>query len=828
MSTLISQIPDFGIPGSSRLRNIVLGSSRGAGVENPPAFQFSEFGEVDESIDDEPLNEWNKGVFSETLYQFAPPKEPSKPSLSIPQLPPSLGGPRGGAPRVSPVGRPQLYKKLELDKPVLLGTRLRVDSPPHLTRGTFNGTKVAATEVYRRILQRHGAYFDTANFEPSAPQPMSLQKKQYLYTWQLPASAADYPPHLSVIPRDVRRPLFPLEPLLRNVSWYLTGWVVPKNFMDIIARFLPSPDVAPLDAIFNDMRLIDTAVLLGQVFPEEVLDWQNFNPDEGESLASVTAHNAKLVNEKKGIYTVKNIGSEHQHDWFTDALFAQQHLTGPNPCTLELASLDWVTQFKREAHKQGRTDIAEVIAAATVAPNQRELYVQDYSYFRNAIKVPPGYTISSKPPSGSKGKDTIFTDSTDLIRYAVASVCLFHLGPKSGRLHPLAIVIDYKGRMEDSVCIFNRRVKETDERVDQATDWPWRYAKTCVQISDWTRHEVTVHLVNTHFIEEAVIVAANRSFEEDHPVFKILSPHWIKTLSLNAAARTTLVPDVVIKLSGMTAPQLMLFMQDAYNSFDWQENYIPNDLNRRGFPFEEINDPKLRNCAYARNMHVLWQILQTFVGNYLEASGFKKDDDVKDDESIARWCMEMRSLDPKTNKYYPGASIKNFPVIKTRKQLVDAVVMCIHIASPQHTAVNYLQEYYQTFVLNKPSALYTAPVQSLSELNAMNEKKLMEALPINKHREWLLASHIPHLLNMTVAAEQNLVNYARSVYESVRSTDGRPVDPQTARIREVANEFWTALRGFSKVVDKFANEMDANLPRYQVLQPDVTAVSILI
>ena len=138
MSSFNSQ-PDFGIPGSARLRAMVSGSSRGQG--NPPPtgqLRFQEFSEVDEDIDAEPLDEWNKGVFSETLYQFAPPtdkfkKPPQHPAVSV--------------------GRP-LYQKIDLDKSVLLGTRPRLVSPPTLTKGTLNGTRVAATEVYKRILQR--------------------------------------------------------------------------------------------------------------------------------------------------------------------------------------------------------------------------------------------------------------------------------------------------------------------------------------------------------------------------------------------------------------------------------------------------------------------------------------------------------------------------------------------------------------------------------------------------------------------------------------------------------------------------------------------------
>jgi len=150
MSSFNSQ-PDFGIPGSARLRAIVSGSSRGQG--NPPPteqYRFQEFSEIDEDIDAEPLDEWNKGVFSETLYQFAPPTESFKKPL---QGPAHVGGDARTVPTPRPFGRP-LYKKFDLDKSVLLGTRPRLVSPPTLRKGTLNGTKVAATEIYKRILQR--------------------------------------------------------------------------------------------------------------------------------------------------------------------------------------------------------------------------------------------------------------------------------------------------------------------------------------------------------------------------------------------------------------------------------------------------------------------------------------------------------------------------------------------------------------------------------------------------------------------------------------------------------------------------------------------------
>lgn len=52
---------------------------------------------------------------------------------------------------------------------------------------------------------------------------------------------------------------------------------------------------------------------------------------------------------------------------------------------------------------------------------------------------------------------------------------------------------------------------------------------------------------------------------------------------------------------------------------------------------------------------------------------------------------------------------------------------------------------------------------SLHQLEGFWEVDLMKSLPINKAKEWLLASHLVHLLNFRVAEDQNLVNYAVSL-----------------------------------------------------------------
>jgi len=106
--------------------------------------------------------------------------------------------------------------------------------------------------------------------------------------------------------------------------------------------------------------------------------------------------------------------------------------------------------------------------------------VHDCSYFPDAVK--------------GKSSDTL--SSADDQHFACATVSLFHIGAAS-QLHPILIVLDYNGDMENSIVIFNKRVTliapEASENAklleQEKNDWLWRYAKTGAQVSDWFRHE---------------------------------------------------------------------------------------------------------------------------------------------------------------------------------------------------------------------------------------------------------------------------------------------------------------------------------------------------
>ena len=204
----------------------------------------------------------------------------------------------------------------------------------------------------------------------------------------------------------------------------------------------------------------------------------------------------------------------------------------------------------------------------------------------------------------------------------------------------------------------------------------------------------------------------------------------------------------------------------------------------------------------------------------IKYAGPNADAQVKADQEIQAWSAEMRKP-PQAG----GANLESFPTLSTLNDLTDCVTMCIHVASPQHTAVNYLQNYYQSFVVNKPASLYAAPPASLTQLLAYTESDLVAALPMNRTHDWLLSSHIPYLLSFKPGDKESLIIYAVSKYHVYRHKTGR----DEIRTKEAAARFYTALADSELEFARYGAETDdRDKIKYEVLSPQWNAVSILI
>ena len=521
-------------------------------------------------------------------------------------------------------------------------------------------------------------------------------------------------------------------------------------------------------------------------------------PQSGLTIDDVVAYNKEHRKSAVDIARGENLG--HLDDWFSDRRFADQQFTGTNPTTIRPVSDSFFEEFVDAAKAGGYDKWTEALTRA----NRASLLMQDCSYFRKAAGVSdPAEEIHHKQPGNDEN-------------WVCCAVSLFQLH-EDGKLHPVAICIDYKDSMAKSVTIFNKRMLPTDSTAGEKEDWPWRYAKTCAQVSDWLRHELAVHLTESHLIEEAIIVAANRTIPMEHIVYKLLSPHWYKTLSLNAAARASLVPQVIVELIGFSPDQAFNFIRHSFENFDFPGHYVPNDLKDRGFPTdsESFEHPRYKNYPYAQNVLLMWNVLRRYVKAMLELH-YDMDDPqaVANDRYIQDWCAEVQT----------HGHVKTFPTIKTLDQLIDAVTMCIHIASPYHTAVNYLQNFYQSFVPAKPPMLCAPQPSSLKALRTYCEPDLAAALPLNRQREWLLAAQVPWLLSFRVESDRSLLNYALSQYHVYRRKTGK----REMAVRDVSEAFYLDLCALARRFYYNSVGQDEGAIPYMVLDPNQTAVSILI
>ncbi|VUC24540.1 unnamed protein product [Clonostachys rosea] len=665
-----------------------------------------------------------------------------------------------------------------------------------ITKGTYSGTQAALSHGYSLIEQSFGSYYNVLQIERTLPRPTSLSSKQTTFEWsdypkEKNGDRAFYPPHLETIPDGEQHKNYEIfDAIGLAETIYLLKLLVPDTFFGKAAK-------AALDALGITEKV-------EAFFREE--DGDNYDAwNQGLTLKAYEEYN--LTNRKSGIDIEQGHNIGELPDWYSDRRFAEQSFTGTNPTSIEKVSKALLDEFIAAA-KSGKYEFwAHYLAAADL----NVLFVQDTRYFREAAGVKPNDELLHKEKSSDKN-------------WACAAVSLYELH-SDGKLHPIAIVCDYKTSMANSVTIFNKRKGPDDTSINQETDWPWRYAKTCAQVSDWFRHEVGVHLTRAHMIEEALIVATHRQIPEEHIVFKILQPHWYKTLSLNAAARETLVPQLIKDLVGFSPDQTSRYVCYEFENFNFVENYVPEDLKRRGFPdsSEGLSDDKYKNYAYAKNMVSMWSSIRGYVEKMLKTQynesvpqfmGKTLDEMVVGDNYIQEWCYEVQ------NKGW----IKTFPTIQTFDQLCDAVTMCIHIAAPFHTAVNYLQNFYQSFVLAKPSALCHALPKSLTELLKYEEKDLMQALPCGRQREWLLSVQIPWLLSSQVASERSLKSFALSQWR-IHFKGQSNLDKDIA---EISKEFYEDLQRLDVEFAQTSNNMDKGSVPYMVLDPDNTAVSILI
>jgi len=225
---------------------------------------------------------------------------------------------------------------------------------------------------------------------------------------------------------------------------------------------------------------------------------------------------------------------------------------------------------------------------------------------------------------------------------------------------------------------------------DRYGPWGWRYALCCVQSSTWGYHEVGAHLTMCHMVEEVFAVATKRCLQ-DHPILALLDSHFVRTFALNELARTVLVPKQLYFLSGTSENGVHMAIHHFFDleskKKSFASNLLPNEFAERGFTRQSV---KSYPYYYGHDSLAIWDNIYKFCGDFVDLY-YKTDEAVTADQAVLAWAKEIR--DKGKYECFPDFTICG----NQRAVLTGALTYIIHIASVQHSAINYAQFYYMSY-----------------------------------------------------------------------------------------------------------------------------------
>jgi hypothetical protein len=111
---------------------------------------------------------------------------------------------------------------------------------------------------------------------------------------------------------------------------------------------------------------------------------------------------------------------------------------------------------------------------------------------------------------------------------------------------------------------------------------------------------------------------------------------------------------------------------------------------------------------------------------------------------------------------------------------------------------------------------------TLEQYHELTEQSLLDALPVNFIKEWLLMTQLPYLLSFRVAGNETIKAYAEwAAWRMPFKGEGSGLSRAGVAMRE-------SLKELEKTLEKYSKDLDDQTKPYDVLYPDYIAQSILI
>ncbi|XP_053388344.1 allene oxide synthase-lipoxygenase protein-like [Mercenaria mercenaria] len=367
--------------------------------------------------------------------------------------------------------------------------------------------------------------------------------------------------------------------------------------------------------------------------------------------------------------------------WRDDVLFGMQRLMCVNP---DVISLCTAIPEKLNVNDQILNPFLEG-KTLNQALEEKKIFIIDYEIL-DGLPTKQGFVISSP-------------------------VALFYQR-NDGKIVPIAIQLLQK--------------PGTDNPVFLPSDPPnkWILAKFWFNVADSNYHQSVTHLGFTHLKMEGIAVCTHRQIHKNHPIFKLLMPHFLYLIAINDIGIPVLLidEDAFVPKTLNIGKKGMIELIKRKNK-TWRlnvEGTLPNDLKERG-----VDDPALLPHYYYRNdAKELYDAIFSYVQKYLDLYYTSEEDVIKDYE-LQKWRQELTAPVKDQGLGILGVFGENGK-FTNKEQVCFTLASIIFTCSGQHAAVNFRQYEDYGYPPNYPGNLRGRPPTNKDEID---DAELLRSLP---------------------------------------------------------------------------------------------------
>ncbi|MFW7378439.1 MAG: lipoxygenase family protein [Oligoflexus sp.] len=420
------------------------------------------------------------------------------------------------------------------------------------------------------------------------------------------------------------------------------------------------------------------------------------NSKEARRPASINDYISKIFvdrdNSNQGSAPLPGMADK----WDTDLNFAYNFIAGPNANQL--------VRYSAES-RPADFDLSQINLASLPgfagdkienAINSGRVYFVDHSNLKTLFANLPNSPAPNAAPRSFNGV------RSDDWKYIYAPYAAFAVPPDGKQILPVAIQCGPKS--------------EGHQIYTPLDGYSWKMARVCVLAAHNNHHEVVSHLGLTHLLIDPVVIATRLHLHPNHPIHRLLSPHFEGTAAINVSARKSLIkPEKSVdRLIGSKIEMNYPYLRDSRLNFSFRDNFL-----KKRFASFQVNDSSLLpNYPYRDDSILIWDAINAWVSEYVEI-WYPSEAAIQSDYELQNWANEVHDKGKVRDFCLTGGGVQS------RDDLIDILTMTIFTAGPQHAAVNFPQGNEMLFVPANPLAGYAQAPKGRGH----TEKDLLNIMP---------------------------------------------------------------------------------------------------